>query len=151
MSKLEKDTTNRNLGRKPQVCRICGAKGKFKTFLAREMMQGTRDAFPYFECDRCHCLQIASVPKNLGDYYGEGYYSYQVEENPNMIFETPVANMCKILDVGCGAGAWLLDMARQGFGNLYGCDPFLDHDRHYGDRVTIRSCSIHEMEGEGIF
>lgn len=150
-SKLEKDTTNRSLGRKPQVCRICGAKGKFKTVLAREMMQGTGDAFPYFECDRCHCLQIVSVPENLGDYYGDGYYSYQVEEAPDMVFETPVTDTRRILDVGCGAGAWLLEMARQGFGNLYGCDPFLARDRRYGDRVTIRSCSIHEMAGEGVF
>lgn len=110
---MEKDTTNRFLGGRQQVCRICGAKGR------------TREEFPYFECGRCHCLQIAEVPENLGDYYGEDYYSYQVGENPDMKFAEPVRNRSKILDVGCGAGAWLLEMAGKGYGNLYGCDPFL--------------------------
>lgn len=136
---------------KKQVCKICGTEGMFQTYLAREMMQGTRDEFEYFACERCHCLQIAAVPEDLGKYYGGDYYSYQVEANPEMTFAAPVVNDQKILDVGCGAGAWLLEMAKSGYGNLYGCDPFLDSDRHYGDRVTIRNCSIHEMEGEKTF
>lgn len=149
--KLKRDNTKRALGWKVQTCKICGARGKFKTWLVKEMMQGTGHQFSYFACDRCQCLQIVSVPDNLGDYYGNDYYSYQVDENPDKVFEAPVTNMTKILDVGCGAGAWLLGKAEQGYGNLYGCDPFLDKDRSYGDRVTIQSCSIHEMEGEGTF
>lgn len=141
----------RELGRRAQVCRICGKRGKFRTYLAREMMQGKRDAFLYFVCDGCHCLQIASVPDDLGSYYGAGYYSYQVKEDPEMRFGTPVTDRRKILDVGCGAGAWLLEMAERGAGELYGCDPFLDHDRHYGDRVRIFCRTIHEMEGDGTF
>jgi len=38
------------------------------------MMYGTRDVFEYFECLNCGCLQIASIPENLGDYY-KAYYS----------------------------------------------------------------------------
>lgn len=149
--KLKKDNTKRELGWKVQTCKICGARGKFKTWLVQEMMQGTKDQFSYFACDRCQCLQIASVPDNLGNYYGNDYYSYQVAENSDKEFAAPVTKMTKILDVGCGAGVWLLHMAEHGYGNLYGCDPFLEKDRNYGDRVTIRSCSIHEMEGEGTF
>lgn len=115
------------------------------------MMQGTKEEFVYFACERCKCLQIAEVPENLGDYYGDNYYSMQVEELSDVVFDVPVSSMSKVLDVGCGAGAWLLQKAASGWGNLYGCDPFLDHDRNYGDRVRIRSCSIHEMEGDGTF
>ncbi len=148
---LQKDETDRRLGKKPHVCRICGAKGDFETFLVREMMQNTREEFEYFECEECHSLQISDVPENLGDYYGENYYSYAMKEDPDRKYNTPVNNTDKILDVGCGTGVWLVNMADNGYGNLFGCDPFIDHDIHYGDRVHIRKCTIHEMEGEGTF
>lgn len=151
MVELKKDTTNRILGRKRHTCRICGTEGEFETYLVREMMQGTRNEFVYFACDRCQCLQIADVPDNLGDYYGKDYYSMQVTEDSNMKFDIPISHTMKVLDVGCGTGAWLLQKAMKGWGNLYGCDPFLEKDRRYGFRVTIRSCSIHEMEGDETF
>lgn len=151
MAGLKKDETKRMLGRQSHTCKVCGAQGDFETYLAREMMQNKRDEFVYFACERCRCLQIAEIPDNLGDYYGEDYYSMQVKELSDITFDIPVTNMSKVLDVGCGAGAWLLQKAASGWGNLYGCDPFLDHDRHYGDRVHIRKCSIHEMEGDESF
>lgn len=151
MAELKKDETNRNLGRQPHVCRVCGAEGEFETYLVREMMQGTKEEFPYFVCDRCHCLQIASVPENLGDYYGSDYYSFQVPENSDMEFEIPVTHTKKVLDVGCGGGSWLVQKAMEGWGNLYGCDPFLEKSRHFGQRVTIYNCSIHEINGEEVF
>lgn len=39
------------------------------------MMLGTRDAFDYFECDECGCLQIGSIPDDLEPYYAERYYT----------------------------------------------------------------------------
>jgi SAM-dependent methyltransferase len=41
------------------------------------MMFGTLDAFDYFECADCGCLQINEVPNNLGDYYPDGYYAFE--------------------------------------------------------------------------
>ena len=55
---LEIDETNRFLGKKPHICKICGSKGDFESFLVREMMQNKRDEFEYFECEKCGCLQI---------------------------------------------------------------------------------------------
>lgn len=141
----------KNMERKLQKCRICGAEGDFDTYFAKEMMQGTGEVFPYFVCDRCQCLQIETVPDHLDKYYGSDYYSFQVLEDPDMQFDTPVTHLDKVLDVGCGGGDWLLQMARSGWGNLYGCDPFLESGRRYGSRITIRNCSIHEMEGDGTF
>ena len=140
-----RDYTNRFLGRKMHTCRICGYSGECESITAREMMQGKREEFEYFICPQCNCMQIASVPDNLGDYYGKGYYSFSVQEDPNREFESPIQNTEKILDVGCGSGAWLVDMAEQGFGNLHGVDPFLEKDIRHGDRVFIKSCSIHEL------
>lgn len=151
MVELVKDTKERKLGRHPHICRVCGASGNFESYLAREMMQNKRDEFEYFVCEECNCLQIAEVPENLSEYYGKDYYSFSVPENPDMQFGTPIHNEDKILDVGCGSGAWLVQQAQKGYGNLFGCDPFLEKARHYGDRVKIYNCSIHEMDGTESF
>ncbi len=60
-------------------CRICDAEAAHPSFQAREMMFGMRERFDYFQCSRCHCLQIASVPADLSPYYPEGYYSLSEE------------------------------------------------------------------------
>lgn len=147
MVRLVKDKKNRNLGMKPHECKICGTKGEFQSYLVREMMNNTRDEFEYFVCSECNCLQITKVPDNLGDYYGQSYYSFALKESEDYQFSCPVDHTGKILDVGCGSGSWLLKLAKKGWGNLYGCDPFLENDVRYGDRVYIRNCAIHDMEG----
>lgn len=151
MKELIRDIKNRNLGMRPAQCKICGAEGNFQFFLVREMMQNTRDEFEYFVCESCGCLQIKEVPDDLERYYGADYYSFSMKEEPDKEYEHPVTNQEKILDVGCGSGIWLVDKAMQGWGNLHGCDPFLEKDLHYGDRVSIKKCSIHEVEGAGTF
>jgi SAM-dependent methyltransferase len=148
---LEVDETQRNLGKRHHECRICGAEGEFNSYLAREMMQNKRDEFEYFACPKCGCLQIARIPENLGDYYGEGYYSFTLPEDENRQYKNPVTENDKILDVGCGSGAWLVTLADEGYGNLFGCDPFVARDIRQGDRIYIRKCTIHEMEGDGTF
>ena len=50
------------------TCRICGNRGKKKTYTAKEMMYGTGEEFDYFVCDSCKCMQIAEIPGNLGVY-----------------------------------------------------------------------------------
>ena len=147
---LKKDTTERSLGRQQRKCRICGLEGAFRTYLAREMMYGTKDEFEYFECDGCGCLQISEVPGNLGDYYQDTYYSYEnlVENSKDIVFNSEITNSQKILDVGCGTGKKLLQLAVEGYDHLYGCDPFIADDIRYGDRVFIRKCSIHEITEE---
>lgn len=57
-------------------CRICNNNEGNKTFEIREMMFGSRDEFKYFQCSRCHCLQIAEIPQDLHRYYPPDYYSY---------------------------------------------------------------------------
>jgi 2-polyprenyl-3-methyl-5-hydroxy-6-metoxy-1,4-benzoquinol methylase len=40
------------------------------------MMFGTREPFDYFLCDRCGCLQIATIPTDLDRHYPANYYSH---------------------------------------------------------------------------
>lgn len=128
-------------------CRICGWVGEASPIAAREMMHNTRDEFTYFECGNCHCLQIENVPENLGEYYGSSYYSYAppVEENGS---ENQKTDFTKVLDVGCGSGAFLCGLAKLGFCDLTGCDPFIEKDIAYRNGVRVYKRTIHEMEGQ---
>ncbi len=115
------------------------------------MQSGTEEEFEYFVCEHCKCLQIAEIPENLGDYYGEQYFSFRMEDDPNKQFDTPIRNTYRILDVGCGSGEWLVRLAEDGCGDCLGCDPFIKRDLRYGDRVYIRKCFIHEITGDHSF
>ena len=148
---MEKDTTNRNLGLKNHKCRICGAEGLFQSYTVREMLRGTKDEFEYFVCPNCVCLQIAEIPNNLGDYYETDYYSMKKYHDYDCNFTNPVKDSSKILDVGCGIGGWLYLMAHEGHDNLYGCDPFVENEIDYGNRVHIYKCEITDMKGDGTF
>lgn len=137
-------------------CRICGSESIADQISVREMMIPTRERFDYFECAQCHCLQIKEIPDNLGDYYGANYYSFQPPEmnrekadSDKLTADEKVAlDMTPILDVGCGAGEFLCKLRETGYGNLTGCDPFLEHDISYGEEIHIYKRTIHEMEGK---
>jgi SAM-dependent methyltransferase len=40
------------------------------------MMLGLRDPFAYFECVRCGCVQLETVPADFSRYYPREYYSF---------------------------------------------------------------------------
>ncbi|MEP6754454.1 MAG: class I SAM-dependent methyltransferase [Chthonomonadales bacterium] len=63
------------------VCRVCGFRGAAETYSVREMLHGLRERFEYFMCAECGALQIAEIPKDLGKYYPQDYYSL-VQEKP---------------------------------------------------------------------
>lgn len=58
-------------------CRICDNSSSLVHYRVEEKMMGSGDAFDYFQCPVCGCLQINEVPANLSDYYSGGYYSYR--------------------------------------------------------------------------
>lgn len=58
-------------------CKICSNVKNNKVLVIKEMMLGLNENFNYFKCNQCHCIQIASIPDNLGKYYPSNYYSYQ--------------------------------------------------------------------------
>ena len=73
-------------------------------------------------------------------------------EMNTIVFLFPVKtnqiNETKILDVGCGAGKWLIERYEEGHVNLFGCDPFIEEDICYEPCIHIKKCTIHEMQGE---
>ncbi len=129
------------------VCKVCGKRNINKHYILQEMFYGTKEEFGYFVCKECNCIQITETPEDLDKYYSNNYYSFENRE-VSCLPDKPVYLSQNLLDVGCGSGKWLLEMAEQGFGNLYGCDPFIESDIDYGDSVHIRKCDISKMEGE---
>ena len=128
-------------------CRICGWTGEAKVLNVREMQFDTREEFRYFECENCHCLQIEEIPEDLGSYYGAGYYSYRSIDIQEALPDAE-CDETRVLDIGCGAGEFLCELARMGFTNLTGCDPFIENDIVYENGVHIHKCGVHEMEGQ---
>lgn len=134
------------------ICRICGWSGDAPSITVKEMQFNTRQEFQYFECGNCHCLQIESIPENLGSCYGDNYYS---NNNPlrNSSNTQQITNPTRILDVGCGAGYFLCQLAQAGYTSLDGCDPFIEKDIIYENGVHIYKREIHDMKGpyDGIY
>lgn len=151
--------------------------------MAREMMFGTRERFPYFECGACGCLQIAEIPRDPGKYYPAGYYSLERRRpgrrHPLRSFlvrsrarycllgsnrlwglrskrygsyewfkKTGTRFDSRILDIGCGSGRRLLEMAAEGFTNLTGQDVFLPESIDYGNGVRILKADLAALTGE---
>jgi 2-polyprenyl-3-methyl-5-hydroxy-6-metoxy-1,4-benzoquinol methylase len=54
----------------------------------------------------------------------------------------------RLLDVGCGAGALLLRLQREGFRFLLGADPFIAADIDYGNGVRILKRGVEELDGQ---
>lgn len=128
-------------------CRICGKKGDFKTYYPRDMMYEIGEEFEYFCCDNCGCLQISEVPEDMSIYYKSNYYSF-LEDNIKDEADLPKLDSTRILDVGCGSGRALLGLRHKGYYNLMGCDPFIEKDIEYKCNVTVKKCTIHEVEGK---
>jgi len=128
-------------------CRICGNDNNTEELIIPEMMFGTKEEFTYFRCSKCDCLQIKTIPENLGDYYRDDYYSYAKIQNVN-VNEHVQKQPGSILDVGCGSGKYLWELALQGYTDLTGCDPFIEEDIFYENGIKIYKKSIHEMEGK---
>lgn len=62
-------------------CKLCGNTAGNTSYRAKEMLLGTRDEFDYFQCGACKCLQISTIPPDMGKYYPNTYYSFsELEE-----------------------------------------------------------------------
>jgi 2-polyprenyl-3-methyl-5-hydroxy-6-metoxy-1,4-benzoquinol methylase len=165
-------------------CKVCNNSTNNTVHLAKEMMFGFKKEFKYFQCSKCNCLQITSIPKNLSQFYPNKYYSFACNPNQNnfntdifikqKIIKSYISNKngfltkllirlykepdffkyikntntsfnSNILDVGCGSGHLLLNMADWGFTKLTGIDPFVEKNMFYKNGIKILKKELTEI------
>lgn len=181
MQRAEKSIPLANTHTTPMACRICGNTTANRIHVAREMMLGLGETFPYLECGACGCVQLSEIPQDMSSYYPANYYSFDQHGRFttylrrsrvrhafgkfNLLgwllteFVVPhdavlairragVAQNAAILDVGCGSGRLLLDLAWLGFSNLTGADPYVASDITYSTGVKVFKRRIENLEGQ---
>lgn len=98
------------------------------------LLRETRDRYAY--SGRGH---VGRILNRLFPYRFDG-----IREWLGVTRTTPTS---RILDVGCGRGELLHDMANRGFRHLTGVDPFVESDIGYPNGVRVLRQTIHEVEG----
>lgn len=134
-------------------CKVCGSNFINKEITAQENRKMTGERFDYFRCQNCDCLQIATIT-DLSARYQNNYYSFQQDKinyrstewmnkvnniskklksrspffnrhfQHELIRYFKIPTTAKILDIGCGAGQYLLPLSFLGFDSLMGQDPY---------------------------
>ena len=61
-------------------CRVCNNTENNLPMEIKEMQHCTKESFIYFQCGKCECIQIDSVPEHLYRYYPSDYYSFNPTE-----------------------------------------------------------------------
>lgn len=79
-------------------CKICGSTKSGICIKAKDLNYGGDSIFEYFQCKKCRCLQIKEVPKDLKDYYGQNYYSLNMNKHKKSLSETVIAKYLKMRD-----------------------------------------------------
>jgi|ERR1039458_1133560 SAM-dependent methyltransferase len=87
------------------TCRICANSDHNRVFACGEKMLGWGDEFQYFQCANCGCLQIATVPADLGRFYPTNYYSFHVKPFPQSGWKSKLAAL-RDFSAATGIGIW---------------------------------------------
>ncbi len=50
-----------------------------------ENLHKTKEAFSYFQCAGCECIQISEIPGDIGKYYPTDYYAFNADQGDKYI------------------------------------------------------------------
>ena len=124
---------------------VCGARSAHQELAASERRFGLGGVFRVVRCTQCDTVRTDPAPDDPGAYYPAGsYYAYKPPTEPagrararfrpgytngrptalrrRLIRGAPTGRPGKILDVGCGSGAFLLGLKTAGW-DVHGIEP----------------------------
>lgn len=84
------------------------------------------------------CGKMSCALENASGYYGSFW---------RQIREWAPSKNVKILDVGCGSGTMIRDLANQGYTSVLGVDPNIEKDILYKNGAEVRKCLLDEVNG----
>ena len=129
-----------------RACPFCGSFDVAEEFEARELIVGTRQAYAYCLCASCGAIYIANSELDLKSLYPDDYLAFGDPGrlgirrlNDQAVALIDATRWTKILrkhvpaftketrfaDVGCGDPSLLRAMAKLGYKNLTGIDPYV--------------------------
>jgi SAM-dependent methyltransferase len=111
----------------------------------RRWLTTRHDRFELHTGGRLVGAAIAAVSPSLRSLVGTHDASGDVIE---MLGQLGLGRDSRILDVGCGGGALLDRLARVGFNNLSGADPFITADGETQEGVPLLKRFLGEVPGE---
>ena len=121
------------------TCPICRQAADHDRYVAREMMFGTREAFPYLRCGACGTLRIEAVPSDLGRHYPPAYHYSRLPEDmvPGSRIDRSLVRLAVTPDV-TGHGRTVARLARR-------VAPVPPGYRRW--RTTIRRWGVRSFDG----
>ena len=107
-----------------EACPLCGGRGRF-LLAAQDRNHSTSDVYyPYFRCERCGAVYLASVPEDLGRHYPDDYFQHPSvdglrelarRESYRIGYLTPYVTPSRLVEIGPGMGAFAILARDAGF------------------------------------
>lgn len=85
-------------------CKVCGNTKDNRSYVAYERMYNLLEAFDYFKCSRCGCLQISKIPEDMSRYYPSDYYSFSMGKR--LPWKSRIANRLLRHAIAARLGRW---------------------------------------------
>lgn len=117
-----------------QQCQLCGSQATEPLYETRDRHYGIRGAFSIVRCLQCGLVFLSRIPsaQELAKLYPADYYAYQddtfgpeinrTEQRLRSLLGLPIhtiepdfAEPGRMLDIGCGVGAFLLETRNRGW------------------------------------
>lgn len=82
-------------------CRICGNTSHNVMYDVKERQLNRGESFPYLYCGQCGTLQLVETVEDVGQYYADNYYSFQVRSSQRRGLPMVIKKCCAAFVTKC--------------------------------------------------